>query len=618
MSAPSTENKKRIRSRRRSGDDDDPDDEDFCIAQSLYQDQFRRQTRRSGRDHIDETIPENPPCEMTMYAERRVVREETVEYAGEVEMDDEEADALLAMLKPKMFDLPEELPVRSLENIKSTADKEIDAVEEKDEKERIEEEWKDGHWVNCDLRYFPLSSLGKFDVVLLDPPWRLRGNQNMNNNESTMFANCNFTLEYNTLSNEEILDVDVGCLSDAGFLFLWAINSQLPLAFQCMNRWGYTYIDKITWVKKTVNENLGIGQGYYFLHSTEECLVGVKCSKEKNIPFISKVSTDVIFGQTRRKSQKPEQMYNIIERMIPGGKKIELFARNHNLRRGWLSLGNQLGQHFDWDQDSVNCDSCAQVIEVGTPRYKSRKTADFDICDKCFLAQGLNPEDFFKLDNILDEMVFHEWFKCNCCAIAPLWGIRFHCDDCTDLDICEECYNNKRVSSNVAPNHKEEHHWSTVEVPERAGGFSIHYTRCSGCNTAPIIGYRFLCCECSRVNLCQKCFFMKKTPKMHDPSHRMELCFTSDNLHRASRCLACGKRPIVGVRYVCDSCFNYSVCDHCYRTEAPPPMSHIAHKSFHKFSAVQGDLPPERWNGGKLIHGNGSYYSSDSDEDYFT
>ena len=33
--------------------------------------------------------------------------------------------------------------------------------------------------------------------------------------------------------------------------------------------------------------------------------------------------------------------------MNPGGRKLELFARAHNRRKGWISLGNQLpGVYF--------------------------------------------------------------------------------------------------------------------------------------------------------------------------------------------------------------------------------------------------------------------------------
>lgn len=31
--------------------------------------------------------------------------------------------------------------------------------------------WTQGTFVNCDLRYYNLTALGKFDVILIDPPW---------------------------------------------------------------------------------------------------------------------------------------------------------------------------------------------------------------------------------------------------------------------------------------------------------------------------------------------------------------------------------------------------------------------------------------------------------------
>jgi hypothetical protein len=43
-----------------------------------------------------------------------------------------------------------------------------------DNKEQIDWEkrkWTEGTYINCDLRYYNLASLGKFDVVVVDPPW---------------------------------------------------------------------------------------------------------------------------------------------------------------------------------------------------------------------------------------------------------------------------------------------------------------------------------------------------------------------------------------------------------------------------------------------------------------
>jgi N6-adenosine-specific RNA methylase IME4 len=50
------------------------------------------------------------------------------------------------------------------------------------------------------------------------------------------------------------------------------------------------FCDQILWVKKTVNNNVQINQGYYFLHSTEMCLVGIKKDSNGNsLEFIPKV-----------------------------------------------------------------------------------------------------------------------------------------------------------------------------------------------------------------------------------------------------------------------------------------------------------------------------------------
>lgn len=43
----------------------------------------------------------------------------------------------------------------------------------------------------------------------------------------------------------------------------------------------------------------------------------------------------------RETSRKPDEVYGVIERLAPHGRKLELFGRRHNVRPGWLTLGNQ-------------------------------------------------------------------------------------------------------------------------------------------------------------------------------------------------------------------------------------------------------------------------------------
>jgi hypothetical protein len=98
--------------------------------------------------------------------------------------------------------------------------------------------------------------------------------------------------------------------------------------------------------------------------------------------------------------------------MVPNAKRIELFAENHNLRKGWLSLGNRLGEYYDWDRDKVQCDLCQHEIELGQPRFKSRTEKNRNLCYPCLVNSGNSVDKFFYLENDIDKQVFHDWYRC--------------------------------------------------------------------------------------------------------------------------------------------------------------------------------------------------------------
>ena len=62
----------------------------------------------------------------------------------------------------------------------------------------------------------------------------------------------------------------------------------MNVGYECLNKWGYDVVDQITWVKIR-NDKLYISQGYYFLHSSETCLVGYKCPPNEKVEYKSKV-----------------------------------------------------------------------------------------------------------------------------------------------------------------------------------------------------------------------------------------------------------------------------------------------------------------------------------------
>jgi len=79
-------------------------------------------------------------------------------------------------------------------------------------------------------------------------------------------------------------------------------------------------------------------------------LVDSKALKKLNF----KIDLDVIVSEVRETSRKPDELYSIIDRILGDEKnsarKLEIFARENNLREGYMSLGNQLPDTFISDQ----------------------------------------------------------------------------------------------------------------------------------------------------------------------------------------------------------------------------------------------------------------------------
>ena len=90
--------------------------------------------------------------------------------------------------------------------------------------------------------------------------------------------------------------------------------------------------------------------GHWLNHSKEHCLIGIKGNPKLN----KNLDCDVLVSEVRETSRKPDEIYELIERMKPGGRKLELFARPHNRRKGWVSLGNQLPGIYFVEQDMID------------------------------------------------------------------------------------------------------------------------------------------------------------------------------------------------------------------------------------------------------------------------
>ncbi|KAJ3006730.1 hypothetical protein HKX48_009496 [Thoreauomyces humboldtii] len=175
-----------------------------------------------------------------------------------------------------------------------------------------------------------LAKASQFDVILMDPPWQLASHA----------PTRGVAIAYQQLPDACIEDLPISTLQENGFIFIWVINNKYVKAFELLERWGYDYVDDITWVKQTVNRRMAKGHGYYLQHAKETCLVGRKGMDPPGCRHA--VASDVIFSQRRGQSQKPEELYEMIEKLVPNGKYLEIFGRKNNLRDYWVTVGNEL------------------------------------------------------------------------------------------------------------------------------------------------------------------------------------------------------------------------------------------------------------------------------------
>lgn len=219
-------------------------------------------------------------------------------------------------------------------------------------------------YCNADLRHFDLASLGSdWSLIVADPPWDIH-----------------MDLPYATMSDGELLNLRVDLLQPrGGVLALWVTNRTMELGRMCLRTWGYTLLDEIVWCKvNQLHRPIRSGRtGHWLNHSKEHVLVAVRGTlddlpSEVRARARAKLDSNVIVAEVRETSRKPVELYEMLERLVDGwvsgdaslrqtpgfadevrrtpdhklqvSKKLELFGRYHNLRDGWLTVGDQVGR----------------------------------------------------------------------------------------------------------------------------------------------------------------------------------------------------------------------------------------------------------------------------------
>ncbi len=174
-----------------------------------------------------------------------------------------------------------------------------------------------------------LRQLGEFEIILADPPWQYHQNSNAAIGKTHI---ANSSMQYATMTTGEIKNIQVPCAKNS-LLFLWTTAPLLDEGIDVLKAWGYKYKSNSVWYKYN-----RLGLGFYFRIDHEHLLLGIRGNVK--CPEVNDRPSSVFNSPLKKHSQKPDLVYDMIERMYPNMSKIELFARKR--REGWTAWGNQV------------------------------------------------------------------------------------------------------------------------------------------------------------------------------------------------------------------------------------------------------------------------------------
>lgn len=118
------------------------------------------------------------------------------------------------------------------------------------------------------------------------------------------------------------------------------------------------------------------------------------------------------------------------------------------------------------------------------------------------------------------------------------------------------------------------------------GGEEIHKVQCGACHTYPIRSDRYKCLNCENLDMCGQCFERRTVSRHHSSGHvfvhfkspgelfgqaiknsavtfeNLKRLYAQEN-HESISCDGCGRESIIGLRFKCDTCPRYDLCQEC-------------------------------------------------------
>jgi len=185
----------------------------------------------------------------------------------------------------------------------------------------------------------------KYSIIYADPAW------SFNNKNTGGSLKSGASNHYDTMSVEEMCKLPINKISEENcILFMWWVGSQPKEAIKLAESWGFTIktMTGFNWVKTTKLGKLFFGMGFWTRAGSEMCLIAVKGKPKR----ISASIRSVIYAPIDKHSKKPEIFREQIVKLMGGGSRIELFAREKT--EGWDVWGNEVENSLTFTTQEKN------------------------------------------------------------------------------------------------------------------------------------------------------------------------------------------------------------------------------------------------------------------------
>lgn len=187
-------------------------------------------------------------------------------------------------------------------------------------------------WPFGDLKMFG------YDLVMIDPPWPFDLWSSKGNEKSP-------AAHYDCMTLDAIKGLPVGQLLRAGGVAVvwctWPLVAQGVHA-ETIRAWGLNPVTGGDWAKRTPRGRLRWGTGY-ILRSVCEPFIFATIGNEREYDgasvcnLIETAGQRLLDGVAREHSRKPEEMYRLLEKVMPLAFRADVFSRQR--RPGWDSWG---------------------------------------------------------------------------------------------------------------------------------------------------------------------------------------------------------------------------------------------------------------------------------------